>query len=290
MNNLSSLFHRIVFLSSTTLRRNMSCRLPTSVTPTNYSLTFTPDFKTHTFKGQAVIDVVVNTQTSRVSLNAKDFNVVNVQYEGKSAQKFELNNEQEILQVDFSSPLSPGKGKLNVEYNGVVNDTLKGFFRSKYQSPEGQEKFIYVTKFEPAFARFAFPCWDEPAIKATFDITLIVPKDLIAVSNMPLNKETVDPKDSSRKIVSFQRSVKMSTYLSAWAIGEFDYIEGNSEDGVLCRVYTPLGMGERGRFALDLVTKAIPFYSNYFGVPYPLPKMDFLAVKEYPCGAMVSLF
>lgn len=125
---------------------------------------------------------------------------------------------------------------------------------------------------------------DEPAIKATFDITLIVPKDRVALSNMPVVSEK-SVGDNLREI-RFDTTPIMSTYLVAAVVGEYDYVEAKSKDGVLVRVYTPVGKKEQGSFALDVATKVLPYYKEYFDIAYPLPKMDLIAIGDFSAGAM----
>lgn len=125
---------------------------------------------------------------------------------------------------------------------------------------------------------------DEPAIKATFDITLIIPQNRIGLSNMPVVKEVKLPGDL--KLLKFDCSPVMSTYLVAVVVGEYDYVEGKSADGVLVRVYTPVGKKEQGQFALEVTTKVLPYYKDYFQIAYPLPKMDLIAISDFSAGAM----
>lgn len=125
--------------------------------------------------------------------------------------------------------------------------------------------------------------WDEPAIKATFDITLKVPADRVALSNMPIIS---DENVSGVRTVRFDTTPIMSTYLVAVVVGEYDYVEDKSNDGVLVRVYTPLGKKEQGLFALDVATKVLPYYKEYFNIAYPLPKMDLIAIADFSAGAM----
>lgn len=123
--------------------------------------------------------------------------------------------------------------------------------------------------------------WDEPAIKATFDITLNVPTDRVALSNMPIISDTnVD----NVRTVRFDTTPIMSTYLVACVVGEYDYVEDTSSDGVLVRVYTPLGKKDQGLFALDVATKVLPYYKEYFNIAYPLPKMDLIAIADFSAG------
>ncbi|CAL8101137.1 unnamed protein product [Orchesella dallaii] len=267
-------------------------RLPQKVVPVNYDLTFEPDWSSHTFEAVAAIDVQVKEATDVVIVHAVDFTIGNITYRGKDddeqleAEIFILDVEQEILKINFPRTLPQGVGTLTISYSGEVKDNLRSFFRSKYKGPSGEERFHYATKFEPTYARGCFPCWDEPSVKATYDITLVVPKNLVALSNMPVKSDVPHPTNIDRKIVKFERSVKMSTYVMAFAIGEFDFVEDRTPDGILCRVYTPVGRKDRGAFALEVVVKSLAYYKKYFGIPYPLPKMDLLAVAEFGSGAM----
>ncbi|XP_069093602.1 puromycin-sensitive aminopeptidase isoform X2 [Pleurodeles waltl] len=163
---------------------------------------------------------------------------------------------------------------------------MKGFYRSKYTTPSSEVRYAAVTQFESTDARRAFPCWDEPSIKATFDITLVVPKDKVALSNMNILERKPYPDDATLVEVKFARSPVMSTYLLAFVVGEYDFVETKSSDGVLVRVYTPIGKSEQGRFALEVAAKTLPFYKDYFNVPYPLPKIDLIAIADFAAGAM----
>ncbi|KPP72077.1 puromycin-sensitive aminopeptidase-like, partial [Scleropages formosus] len=147
--------------------------------------------------------------------------------------------------------------------------------------------FNYQNEDEKATdARRAFPCWDEPAIKATFDITLIVPKDRVALSNMNVIDRKPYPDDDNLLEIKFATTPIMSTYLVAFVVGEYDFVESQSSDGVTVRVYTPVGKAEQGKFALEVATKTLPFYKDYFNVPYPLPKIDLIAIADFAAGAM----
>lgn len=154
---------------------------------------------------------------------------------------------------------------------------MKGFYRSKYFTATGEERYAGVTQFESTDARRCFPCWDEPAIKSTFDISLIVPKDRVALSNMPVVSESST--DDGLQLIKFDSTPIMSTYLVAVVVGEYDYVEGKSNDGVLVRVYTPVGKKEQGNFALEVAIKVLPYYKDYFDIAYPLPKMDLIAIS-----------
>ncbi|KAG8140073.1 hypothetical protein E2320_002801 [Naja naja] len=171
-------------------------------------------------------------------------------------------------------------GTLKIDFVGELNDKMKGFYRSKYITSSGDTRFAAVTQFEATDARRAFPCWDEPAIKATFDISLVVPKDRNITDRMPY------PDDENLVEVKFARTPVMSTYLVAFVVGEYDFVETRTTDGVLIRVYTPVGKAEQGKFALEVAAKTLPFYKDYFNVPYPLPKIDLIAIADFAAGAM----
>jgi len=139
---------------------------------------------------------------------------------------------------------------------------------------------MYVTTIPPLRLR----CWDEPLVKATFSVSLTIPNTLTAISNMP--ELSVQYQTNGKKKVTFDKSPLMSTYLLAWAVGEFDYIVGKSRHGVAIRVFSPPGRAHQGRFALDVAERALDFYDDFFQFHYPLPKLDMLCVTEFAAGAM----
>lgn len=267
-------------------------RLPTDVKPENYTLLLQPDLDKFTFKGQETIDVKVLSSTTSITLNSEEIEIQSACYKAtdagdqnlKAEVKFEPENASVVL--SFPSALQPGSGQLCIDFTGELNDKMKGFYRSKYSSPSGEEKYGAVTQFEATDARRAFPCWDEPAVKATFDVTLVVPKNRVALSNMPVKSENDLPEDSTWKVVTYERTPIMSTYLLAFVVGEYDYVEDKDSDGVLVRVYTPVGKKEQGQFALEVAVKTLPFYNKYFQIAYPLPKIDLIAIADFAAGAM----
>ncbi|KAJ8683682.1 hypothetical protein QAD02_019474 [Eretmocerus hayati] len=265
-------------------------RLPTNVKPRHYNIHLEPDLVGFTCDGKQDIHIEVVESTDTIILNSCEIDTKTAVFTDASGKKIKAHGikndaESETLILTFSEKLPVGKsGILHMEFKGEINDKLKGLYRSRYTSPDGSVKYAAVTQFEATDARQCFPCWDEPALKATFDITLTVPEDLLALSNMPVKSTTAAP--SNKKTVVFETTPIMSTYLVALVIGEFDYIEDETTDGIKVRVYTPQGKQEQGRFALHVATKVLPYYKSYFNIPYPLPKMDLIAIAEFSAGAM----
>jgi aminopeptidase N len=186
--------------------------------------------------------------------------------------------------LTFAEALPLGEGQLKIKFQGILNGDMSGFYKSGYTDADGKKQIMGSTQFEALDARRAFPCWDEPAVKATFGITLIVPADLTAISNMP-EVSTTHIAGGKKKVV-FDVSPKMSTYLLAWAIGQFDYIQSKTSHGVTIRVFSPPGRANEGQFALDVAKRALDFFDDFFQLPYPLPKLDMICCTEFAMGAM----
>ena len=273
-----------------TMTRQFS-RLPTSVVPSHYVIRLKPDLAQHTFQGEVTITAKVAEAVSEISCNAANLEIqkctVSCGDRGSSDQEagVSLDAEQEILTMKLPAALAPGSATLRLQFTGVLNDKMRGFYRTKY-AVAGEERWAAVTQFEATDARQAFPCWDEPAVKATFDIVIVAPKDRVVLSNMPEIGRVEDAEDGSCDVVRFGTSPVMSTYLVAIVVGEFDYIEDKSEEGITCRMYSPLGKKEQGRFALECAVKSLTFLSKFFSVPYPLEKYDMIAIPDFNAGAM----
>uniref|UniRef100_A0A8C2WGI4 Aminopeptidase n=1 Tax=Cyclopterus lumpus TaxID=8103 RepID=A0A8C2WGI4_CYCLU len=287
--------HNTVFVSATAQNtgtmpeRRPFVRLPTDVYPVNYGLCLKPDLIDFTFEGKLEALVEVTQATNQIVMNCADIDIITASFvpqggEEINATGFNYQNEDEKVTLSFPSALQKGSGTLKVDFVGELNDKMKGFYRSKYTAATGESRYAAVTQFEATDARRAFPCWDEPAIKATFDIALIVPKDRVALSNMNVIDRKPYPEDENLVEMKFATTPIMSTYLVAFVIGEYDFVESQSSDGITVRVYTPIGKAEQGKFALEVATKTLPFYKDYFNVPYPLPKIDLIAIADFAAG------
>lgn len=265
--------------------------LPPSVTPAHYSLEISPDLERLEFLGTEDIDVIVSADTNQITVHSKEIHVLQASFASKDASE----KKPKLVQISyhlidntvtftFDGTLPHGNGVLHIEFRGILNGDMAGFYKSSYADADGKKMTMASTQFEALDARRAFPCWDEPAAKATFSVSLIVPFELTAISNMPeLRTQNVA---GGKKRVDFEVSPKMSTYLLAWAVGKFDYIQSKSKNGVLVRVFSPPGRAEHGRFGLNAGVKALDFYDDFFSVPYPLPKLDMLCCTEFAMGAM----
>jgi puromycin-sensitive aminopeptidase len=261
--------------------------LPAEVRPVAYRISLAPDLTAFTFAGEETIDVEVSQATSQIVLNAAELEIheAHVLREGHRipAQSIATDAEQETATLTFAAPLPTGTIQLVMRFSGILNDKLRGFYRSEYSLPDGSKRMMATSQFEAPDARRAFPCWDEPAHKATFDISLVIPADLTAISNMPIVSDT--PQASGTKLVRFAESPIMSTYLLAIMVGEFESVAGQAE-GTQVRVWTTPGKKEQGRFALEVACRLLSFYNTYFGIPYPLPKLDLIAIPDFAAGAM----
>ncbi|PWZ13767.1 hypothetical protein Zm00014a_014677 [Zea mays] len=259
-------------------------QLPRFAAPRRYDLRLRPDLVTCTFSGTAAVTVAVSAPTRFLVLNSADLSIdsASIRFRDLAPKEVVFFADDEILVLGFSKDLVLGEGVLSMKFNGTLNDQMRGFYRSKYQY-KGKMKNMAVTQFESVDARRCFPCWDEPAFKAKFKLTLEVNVGMVALSNMPIANQTVA---GPIRTVHYVESPLMSTYLVAIVIGLFEYIEGVTPEGTKVRVYTQVGKSSQGKFALDVGIKSLHLYKDYFGTPYPLPKLDMVAIPDFAAGAM----
>lgn len=262
-------------------------RLPTHVRPERYKIILRPDLENFTFDGEETIYMVLEKPTKEITLHSVDLEILSCEWVHKSkevwAGKISYNKKGETATFTFPKNLQKGKGELKLIFRGILNDKMRGFYRSKFEHG-GVDKHLAVTQFEATDARRAFPCFDEPSHKAIFDVTLMVPGHTTAISNT-LESNVLEHK-SGLKVVEFEPTPKMSTYLLAFIVGEFEYIEGKTKRGILVRVFTTPGKKDQGRFALEVAIKCLEFYEEYFDIPYPLPVLDMIAIPDFASNAM----
>jgi len=267
--------------------------LPTNVRPEHYfvsysSIDLVKEFK---FNGAVTIDLKVAEESTTITLNAADIEFKSIVVsQGDNSQKVDvakLTNDEKTEQwtIPLTSALKEGSAKLMIEFVGSLNDKMKGFYRSKYKLSDGNDGFCGCTQFEATDARRAFPCWDEPAAKATFSVEMTCPKELTVLSNMPeIDRKELD--DDKNVTVLFDKTPIMSTYLLAWVIGEFESVESKTSRDILVRVWTTIGRKSEAEFACDVACRCLDFYEKYFEIEYPLPKCDMIAVPDFAAGAM----
>ncbi len=257
-------------------------RLPETAIPIHYQLSFTPDLQAATFEGTETIDLELKENTASITLNAVDINFKKIELTSAGATvpgKAETDPKSEMATLTFEKPVKAGAAKLHIEFTGTLNDQLRGFYLSK------TEKRNYaVTQFEPTDARQAFPSFDEPAMKATFDITLVIDKGDTAISNGRIIKDEPGP-GANKHTLTFSTTPKMSTYLVAMAIGDFKCIEGGA-DKVPIRICDIPGREKLLGFALESAEANLKYFDQYYAIKYPYGKLDVIAFPDFSAGAM----
>jgi aminopeptidase N len=251
--------------------------------PVNYRIHLEPDLGHFRFDGRVEILVLADGPVRDICLHALDLAVwrCSARLDGVFQPcSFAVDPKREELRVSLPGEMD-GEIALAVDYVGEINNKMAGFYRSKYVA-RGQEKYGAITQFEESDARRAFPCFDHPAKKATFDVEMVVDEYLLAISNGPVVEEKV--LGDGKKRIRFQQTPKMSTYLVFIGMGEFDFIEDPGD--VLVRVATMPGMGERGKYSLEFSRKSLTYSQDYYAIKYPLPKLDLIAVSDFAAGAM----
>ncbi len=267
-------------------------RLPSFVVPSHYRISLEPDLEKFTFSGTVEIEVEIGQSTDNIQINSADLEISSAWVQDGVGSKIEASNvehdeDMERATISFNSDLSAGPYTLNAVFTGILNDQLHGFYRSTFTDDDGVSHTIATTQFESTHARRAFPCFDEPAFKASYGVTLVVPEDQFAVSNGPtISDENLG--DGRRKVV-FEDTMVMSTYLVAFIVGPFEATAPVDVDGVPLRIVHPIGKGHLTDYALEAGAFALKFFSDYYGIPYPGQKLDMVAVPDFAFGAMENL-
>ncbi len=269
-------------------------KLPKEVRPSEYAIRIEPDLSKLTFSGSETIKLQADKPVSKLVLNALGIEIASASLDGQSLPKnaIVLDAGEQTLTLNLPNELPAGQHELALAFSGKINQQGQGLFYARYPEQGTNEKKIMLgTQFEATDARRMFPCWDEPSYRARFQLTAVVPKNFMAVSNMPIELEDAagggDPGsgDKDKKEVRFAITPAMSSYLVVLCAGELDAIE-SEQDGVKLRVIATKGKAGMGRYALESAARILHYYNDYFGIPYPLPKLDLIAIPGGFGGAM----
>jgi tricorn protease interacting factor F2/3 len=255
-----------------------------NVVPLKYVIEFEPNMKTFRFAGTEEVEVTVKAPTSAIALNAAELGITEAYVEsGGKSQKAAISFRKGLERVTLKvKDKVKGRARIRLRFTGIHNDKMYGFYRSRYVVG-GKEQHLLTTQFEPVDARKAFPCFDEPGMKAVFEISMVVDKGLECVSNMPILREA--DAGRGRKRVIFMPTPRMSSYLVYLGVGNYESVDG-SLGKVKVRVLTVKGKRDLAVLAMDYARKAVKYYEDYFGVDYQLPKLDLLAIPDFAAGAM----
>jgi len=265
-------------------------RLPRQVVPTRYEIRLVPDLTTSVFAGVETITVTVHEPTSEILLNAAELEISEAAIEHEGGRVLDglvqLDESTERGRVRFPETLRPGEWRLRLAFKGILNDKLRGFYRSTYREQTGAPRVLAATQFEATDARRAFPCWDEPAFKAVFSLTLVIDPGLTAVSNTRIVSERVE---GGKKILRFADTIRMSTYLVAFIVGDLEATDAIQVGRTPLRVWCVPGKRHLAGFALEVAADSLRFFQDYYGLPYPGDKLDLLAIPDFASGAMENL-
>ncbi|KAF9227990.1 leucyl aminopeptidase [Gyrodon lividus] len=295
-------------------------RLPLDVKPTHYDLTVKTDLEQETFEGLVKINLEVNEETSSLVFNVADLEVSDVSvysHDLKTQQvdtcrSFDSEAERGTLAFPIALP-ADSKATLSIAFSGKLTGAMMGYYKSTYEQ-DGVKKVHSLTQFEPTAARRAFPCWDEPMLKASFSITMVSRADTVNLSNMSIASEGLCKAEADRtsdlalamlfssllveeqtidkwKITRFNTTPLMSTYLVAYANGHFAHLEGSYKSPLTgnirpLRVYATPDAINQAQYALDVKARVLPIYEQIFDIEYPLPKLDTLVAHDFDAGAM----
>src|SRR5438552_240944 len=287
-------------------------KLPKEVVPTEYAIRIVPNLDNFTFAGSETVKLNVRGPVHQLVLNGLELKIEAASVDGKElpVSAIKADNEKELLTLPLTSELAAGDHALTLGFTGKINQQGQGLFYMRYQEQgSGARKVMLGTQFEATDARRFFPCWDEPAFRARFQLAVVVPGNWMAVSNMPIESETLLngrdgppgrprldtssgapggralPPRKPMKEVRFAPTPPMSSYVNVFVAGELDFIQSQVGPTQI-RVIATKGKAELGRYALDASAEILKYYNDYFGVPYPLPKLDQIALPGGFGGAM----
>lgn len=274
-----------------------SVRLPRTVSPDTYRIFIEPDLENGQFTGEETIFLTVESPTKDVVLNSVGLEIGEVEIaqageegHGKwiAPEQTIENKEKQQITFRFQQSLKPGKHELRIKFGGRLNEKLEGFYLSSFTDEKGEKQKIACTQMEPTDARKVFPCFDEPDLKATFKVTLAVDEGMTAISNAAVQFDKTEGRSGKRQI-TFAETPKMSTYLVCFVVGTFEATEVAKVNNVSIRVWATPGHKDQCAFASNVAQKMLPYFESYFGVKYPVDKLDLIAIPDFSAGAMENL-
>ena len=261
-------------------------RLGKGVIPTRYDVELTPDLDSATFAGRVTIAIDVAEPTTSFMLNAIELDILATTVDGADAA-WSLDEATERMTITTVAPLAAGTSSIDIEFTGILNDKLRGFYRSTFDDDDGNERVIATTQMQATDCRRGFPCWDEPEFKAVFAITLVIDPALMAVSNGSVADR--QERDDGLVAIRFADTMVMSSYLVAFVVGPLEATDPVDVDGIPLRIVHVPGKGHLTGFGLDIGSFALRWFQNYYGIPYPSDKVDLLALPDFAAGAMENL-
>ncbi|XP_040577104.1 glutamyl aminopeptidase isoform X1 [Lepeophtheirus salmonis] len=283
-------------LSAMTLSKSWETnyRIPSDTYPLHYDLYLHPDMNGTTFEGRVSISIDVRAPRDFLVTHINFLNITSTELiNDDNGEKVSLESSFEYKPNEFwvvktNEMIQPGKYRLNLEFIGRLDNGIIGFYRSSYIDEKGIKRTMVSSKFQPTYARRAFPCFDEPSFKSTYTITVVKPKEesYIALSNMPVSEIKEGYPSSEMTEVKFEKSVPMVTYLVVFMVSEYEYMEKAVEGfDTRFRVYGSELQMDKLEYALNVGVHVVAYYQSYFGLKFPLPKLDMAAIPEYPSGA-----
>lgn len=267
-------------------------RLDRTVCPQRYDITLSPNLGQRDFVGSVTIAIDVLEPTRRIQMNANELTIRGTWLVGADGSRNDaatttFDAARERVTFVFERRIEVGEAKLHIEFSGILNDKLRGFYASTYTALDGTPKVIATSQLQSTDARRAFPCWDEPDFKAVFGITLIVDDGLLAVSNMSEVARSVTA--TGRNVIRFADTPRMSTYLVAFVVGELVATDPADVDGIPVRIISRPGQEKLTAFGIEAAAFALRYFQDWYGIAYPGTKLDLIATPDFAFGAMENL-
>ncbi|XP_033306357.1 endoplasmic reticulum aminopeptidase 2-like isoform X2 [Bombus bifarius] len=270
-------------------------RLPTFVHPTRYNITIHPNLTTLDVKGQVTIEFYVDKETNYIVFHSKNLTINEKMIQDRKGHRLKIaklleypKHQQLYLELEESKFRKRGNYTVHLRFISKLTSELEGFYLSSYVTPEGEKRYLATTHFEPTYARSAFPCFDEPQFKAKFKVSIFRDRFHIALCNMPV----INTEDAGFYMGTgllrddFQESVEMSTYLVAFVVCDFKRVSELTKRNISVSVYAAETMLPQAKYAVTTAARTMDYFESFFGVHYPLPKQDLIAIPDFAAGAM----